>query len=134
MKTLSRRFAVSLLVILMPLMLFVLPAARADSLLEASPFGAWVVTEAAAEADVGLYFYFSPDGTFLMVDPRRQTGAAGSFVLGRAGLLVNLYTQGASSMFLIGDVRVTGDRMTIDNRQGAILPPQRVTLRRLVLR
>lgn len=100
---------------------------------QASHLGAWVVTEAAAPADVGLYVYFSPDGTFLMVDPRKPAGAAGSYVIGRAGLMVTLYGQGASSMFLIGDVDVKGDVMTIDNKGPAVLPPQKVILRRMVL-
>lgn len=117
---------------LMLMSLALAPRSQADSP-DPAMYGAWKVTSAASPADVGLRFYFSPDGVFLLVDPVRQTGAAGTYTVGRAGLMINLYNYGRSSNFITGQVEVQGDAMVIDVKNSGVISPQRTVLRRMVL-
>lgn len=95
--------------------------------------GAWTVTAAADPNDVGLRFFFSPDGTFLMVNPRLQIGAAGSWLMGRTGLIISLYSPTRSAHFMQGEVSVQGDNMVIDVKRSGAIAPQKVKLQRMRL-
>jgi hypothetical protein len=95
------------------------------------PVGPWIVVEAKDPANVGLVFYFSPDGTFGMVNPKTQVGVAGAYSVGRAGLMINVFGFGKSAEFMGGDVSITGDHMTIDVKRSGFMDPQRVVLQRV---
>lgn len=102
--------------------------ARAEAV-ALKPVGPWVVTEAKGPSNVGLIFYFSPDGTFGLIDPKTMIGAAGTYSIGRAGLLINVFNVGQSAQFMEGEVSLSGDTMVIDVKKSSIMEPQRVTLR-----
>lgn len=108
-------------------------AADAVSGVDPAIYGAWTVTAASDPAGLGVRFFFSPDGVFLMVNPQRQVGAAGSYVIGRAGLMISLYSYGGSSEFITGDATVQGDNLMIDVRRSGVIVPQRMVLRRMPL-
>jgi hypothetical protein len=95
------------------------------------PVGPWVVVEAKDPANIGLIFYFSPDGTFGMVNPKTQVGVAGAYSVGRAGLMINVFGFGKSAEFMGGDASITGDHMTIDVKRSGFMEPQRVVLQRV---
>ncbi|MGK2951888.1 MAG: hypothetical protein ACSLEZ_05830 [Thiobacillus sp.] len=101
--------------------------ARAETV-NPNPVGPWVVTEAKDSSNIGLVFYFSPDGTFGLIDPKTRIGAAGTYSIGRAGLMINVFNIGKSAEFITGDFNVSGDNMTIDVKQSAVMAPQRVVL------
>jgi hypothetical protein len=101
--------------------------ARAETV-NPNPVGPWVVTEAKDSSNIGLIFYFSPDGTFGLIDPKTRIGAAGTYSIGRAGLMINVFNIGKSAEFITGDFNVSGDNMTIDVRNSAVMVPQRVVL------
>ena len=101
--------------------------ARAESV-TLNPVGPWVVTEAKDRANIGLIFYFSPDGTFGLIDPKTKIGAAGTFSMGHAGLMINVFNIGKSAEFILGDVSISGDNMAIDVKSSAFMEPQRVLL------
>lgn len=92
------------------------------------PVGPWVVTEAADTSNVGLIFYFSPDGTFGLIDPKTLIGAAGTFSVGRTGLMISVFNIGKSAEFIVGDITMSGDTMTVDVKRSAFMEPQRVVL------
>jgi len=93
-----------------------------------NPVGPWVVTEAKDSSNIGLIFYFSPDGTFGLIDPKTRIGAAGTYSIGRTGLMINVFNIGKSAEFITGDLSVSGENMTIDVRNSAVMVPQRVVL------
>ncbi len=95
--------------------------------------GAWTVTEAASKSNVGLRMFFSPDGVFLMVDPRSGLGVAGAYTVGRSGLLINVYGYGRSAEFINGDYTVQGDTLRIDVKSSGFMEPQQVVLQRMRL-
>lgn len=95
--------------------------------------GAWTVTEAASNSNVGLRMFFSPDGVFLMVDPRSGLGVAGAYTVGRSGLLINVYGYGRSAEFINGDYTVQGDTLRIDVKSSGFMEPQQVVLQRMRL-
>jgi len=99
----------------------------------ASLVGAWTVTEAASKSNVGLRMFFSHDGVFLMVDPRAGIGVAGTYTVGRSGLLINVYGYGRSAEFINGDFTVQDDTLRIDVRRSGFMEPQQVVLQRLRL-
>jgi hypothetical protein len=121
----SRMLALALLA---ALFLVIAGHARAEAP-AVKPVGPWVVTDAKDTANVGLIFYFSPDGTFGLVDPKTMIGAAGTYSVGRAGLMINVFNVGQSAEFMSGDLAINGDTMVIDVKKSAIMEPQRVTLR-----
>ncbi len=110
------------------LFLMLVGHARAEAV-DLKPVGPWVVTEAKDASNVGLIFYFSPDGTFGLVDPKTMIGAAGTYSIGRAGLMINVFNVGRSAEFMGGEVSLSGDTMIIDVKKSSIMEPQRVTLR-----
>jgi len=101
--------------------------ARAETV-TLNPVGPWVVTEAKDRANIGLIFYFSPDGTFGLIDPKTKIGAAGTFSMGHAGLMINVFNIGKSAEFIVGDLSISGDNMAIDVKSSAFMDPQRVLL------
>jgi hypothetical protein len=101
--------------------------ARAQ-VVDQKPVGPWVVTETKDGANIGLIFYFSPDGTFGMIDPKTLVGVAGTYSIGRAGLLIHTFHYGASAEFMVGDITLTGTTMTVDVKRSSFMSPQRVVL------
>ncbi|MCS6786261.1 MAG: hypothetical protein NZ524_04380 [Thiobacillaceae bacterium] len=101
--------------------------------LQPPPLGAWTVVDAAAKANVGLRMYFSPDGVFLMVDPHSGLGVAGSYTVGRTGLLVYVFNYGRSALFINGDYTLQGDTLRINVRSSGFMEPQQVVLQRMRL-
>jgi hypothetical protein len=95
------------------------------------PAGPWMVVKAKDPANVGLIFFFSPDNTFGLIDPKTQVGAAGIYSVGRAGLMINVFNVGKSAEFMGGDLVITGDTMTIDVKRSGFMEPQRVVLQRV---
>jgi len=110
-------------------------SARAESAqpLPPPPLGAWTVTQAASPSNVGLRMFFSPDGVFLMVDPRAGLGVAGSYTVGRTGLLVYVYGYGRSAEFINGSYTQQGDVLRIDVKRSGFMEPQQVVLQRMKL-
>lgn len=101
--------------------------ARAQ-VVDQKPVGPWVVTETKDGANVGLIFYFSPDGTFGMIDPKTLLGVAGTYSVGRAGLLIHTFHFGKSAEFMVGDMVLSGTTMTVDVKRSSFMAPQRVVL------
>jgi hypothetical protein len=125
------RFAGRVTIAMLALLALVTPL-RASAQIPVAPIvGPWVVTEATDAANVGLRFYFSPDGIFLLVDPKSQLGATGSYSLGRAGLTINVYGYGKAAYFLNGDALLTGDTLVIDVKRSEFMGPQRIVLKRI---
>lgn len=110
-------------------------SARAESAqpLPPPPLGAWTVTQAASPSNVGLRMFFSPDGVFLMVDPRLGIGVAGSYTIGRTGLLINVFGYGRSAEFINGSYTLQGDVLRIDVKRSGFMEPQQVVLQRMKL-
>lgn len=110
-------------------------SARAESAqpVPPPPLGAWTVTQAASPSNVGLRMFFSPDGVFLMVDPRAGIGVAGSYTIGRTGLLVYVYGYGRSAEFINGTYTIEGDVVRIDVKRSGFMEPQQVVLQRMKL-
>ncbi len=110
-------------------------SARAESAqpVQAPPLGAWTVTKAASPSNVGLRMFFSPDGVFLMVDPRSGLGVAGSYTIGRSGLLIYVFGYGRSAEFINGSYTLQGDELRIDVKSSGFMEPQEVVLRRMRL-
>lgn len=110
-------------------------SARAESALpvQPPPLGAWTVTQAASPSNVGLRMFFSPDGVFLMVDPRAGLGVAGTYTIGRTGLLVYVYGYGRSAEFINGSYTLQGDVLRIDVKSSGFMEPQQVVLQRMKL-
>jgi hypothetical protein len=110
-------------------------SARAESAQPPSPppLGAWTVTQAASPSNVGLRMFFSPDGVFLMVDPRSGLGVAGSYTVGRTGLLIYVYGYGRSAEFINGTYTQQGDVLRIDVKRSGFMEPQQVVLQRMRL-
>jgi len=106
--------------------------ARAEAV-TLNPVGPWVVTEAKDRANIGLIFYFSPDGTFGLIDPKTKIGAAGTFSMGHAGLMINVFNIGKSAEFIVGDLSISGDNMAIDVKSSAFMDTQRVLLQSVKL-
>jgi hypothetical protein len=104
--------------------------ARAEEAVQ-KPVGPWVVAQAKDASNVGLIFYFSPDGTFGLIDPRTLIGAAGTFSVGRAGLMINVFNVGKSAEFIVGEMTMTGDTLTVDVKNSAFMDPQRIVLQRV---
>lgn len=129
---LGRVFA---LLCLAALMTGITLGARAESAQPPSPppLGAWTVTQAASPSNVGLRMFFSPDGVFLMVDPRAGIGVAGSYTIGRTGLLVYVYGYGRSAEFINGSYTLEGDTLRIDVKRSGFMEPQQVVLQRMKL-
>lgn len=117
------------------LLFFALPVlfagqARAETV-ALKPVGPWVVTEAKDSSNIGMVFYFSPDGTFGLIDPKTRIGAAGTYSVGRTGLMINVFNIGKSAEFITGDLSFSGENgenMVIDVRRSSVMDPQRVVL------
>jgi len=95
------------------------------------PIGPWMVEKAKDPANVGLIFFFSPDNTFGLADPKTWVGAPGIYSVGRTGLLINVFNIGKSAEFMSGDMVITGDTMTIDVKRSGFMEPQTVVLQRV---
>lgn len=110
-------------------------SARAESAQPVTPppLGAWTVTQAASPSNVGLRMFFSPDGVFLMVDPRAGIGVAGSYTIGRTGLLIYVYGYGRSAEFINGTYTIEGDVLRINVKRSGFMEPQQVVLQRMKL-
>ena len=119
-------------VFLLSLLALLTGHARAETV-TLNPVGPWVVTEAKDRANIGLIFYFSPDGTFGLIDPKTKIGAAGTFSMGHAGLMINVFNIGKSAEFIVGDLSISGDNMAIDVKSSAFMDPQRVLLQSVKL-
>jgi hypothetical protein len=126
-RKLPRFFTAFLLSILLA---FLAGHARAEPDLP-KPAGPWMVVKAKDPANVGLIFFFSPDNTFGLVDPKTQLGAAGIYSVGRTGLMINVFGVGKSAEFMGGDLDIAGDTMTIDVKRSGFMEPQRVVLQRV---
>lgn len=122
------RFAVALL--LGALLALAVHPARAQEAAQ-QPVGPWVVAKAQDASNVGLVFYFSPDGTFGLIDPKTMIGAAGTYSVGRAGLMINVFNVGKSAQFIVGDMNLGADTLTIDVKQSAFMDPQQIVLQRV---
>ena len=95
-------------------------------------FGPWVVQQASVQENIGLRVYFSPDGNFFMVDPKTKLGMAGSWVIGRSGLLVNIYGNGKWAKLWDADLVFSdNEHMTVDVVESQLTGQQRFTLLRL---
>jgi len=95
-------------------------------------FGPWVVQQAPAQENIGVRVYFSPDGNFFMVDPKSQVGLVGSWVIGRAGLLVSIYGNGKWAKLWDADVTFEGnDRMLVDVAESQLTTQKHFDLQRL---
>ncbi len=94
-------------------------------------FGPWVVQQASSPENVGLRVYFSPDGNFFLVDPRTKLGMAGSWSIGRSGLLVSIYGNGQWAKLWDADIAfVSNDQMIVNVVESQISPPQQFGLMR----
>jgi hypothetical protein len=120
-------------VLMLSVFLFLLAGQARAQVVDQKPVGPWVVTETKDGANVGLIFYFSPDGTFGMVDPKTLLGVAGTYSIGRTGLLIHTFHYGTSAEFIAGDVVLTGSTMTIDVKRSSFMQPQRVVLQSVKL-
>lgn len=124
----SRLFAVFCVSALMGLVSGQAAAVSADSRM----FGAWVVKEAPVQENVGLRVFFSPDGNFFMVDPKSGLGYTGSWVVGRAGLLVSIYGNGKWAKLWDADISFkVDDEMSVDVKDSQVTLPQQFTLQRM---
>jgi hypothetical protein len=95
-------------------------------------FGGWVVTDSQSVENIGLWAFFSPDGNFSMVDPRTKLGMAGSWMVGRSGLLVSI--QGNSRWGKLWDADVSfkdDDTMILDVKDSQFSAPHLVMLQRI---
>lgn len=108
-----------------------LPAASAPP--DARMFGPWVVVQQAGAQDaIGLRLYFSPDGNFFLIDPKTQLGMAGSWVVGRAGLLVSVIGNGRWAKLWDADVAFPNpDFMMVDVVESQLSGRQRFVLQRV---
>lgn len=91
------------------------------------------MTQAASPSNVGMRMFFSADGVFLMVDPRSGLGVAGTYTVGRTGLLVYVYGYGRSAEFINGSYTLQGDTLRIDVKSSGFMEPQQVVLQRMKL-
>jgi hypothetical protein len=114
--------------LLLSVFLFMLAGQVRAQAADQKPVGPWVVTETKDGANVGLIFYFSPDGTFGMIDPKTLLGVAGTYSIGRTGLLIHTFHYGTSAEFMAGDMVLSGATMTIDVKRSSFMGPQRVVL------
>ena len=96
-------------------------------------FGPWVVVQQAGAQDaIGLRIYFSPDGNFFLVDPKTQLGMTGSWVIGRAGLLVNIFGNGRWAKLWDADVAFPNpDYMLVNVVESQLSGQQRFVLKRV---
>jgi hypothetical protein len=94
-------------------------------------YGAWTVVDTPSQENVGLWVYFSPDGNFLMVEPSTRLGFVGSWVVGRVGLLVNIYGNSRWAKLWDADVAFQdNDRMILNVKDSQFAMPQRIVLQR----
>jgi hypothetical protein len=96
-----------------------------------NPVGPWMVTQAQDASNVGLVFYFSPDGAFGIVHPNTQVGVVGTYLIGPTGVIINVFGFGQSATFMAGEMKISGDYMTIDVSRSYFMAPQRVVLQRI---
>lgn len=95
-------------------------------------FGPWLVQEAASTENVGLRVFFSPDGNFFLIDPKTQLGFNGTWMMGRAGLMVSIFGSGRWAKLWEADVSFeSDDKMIMEVKESEVTVPQRVVLQRL---
>ena len=95
-------------------------------------FGPWVVQQSSSAENIGLGVYFSPDGNFFLIDPRTKVGFNGTWVIGRAGLLVSVFGNGRWAKLWDTDVSFeSNDKMIMDVKESQLTVPQRVVLQRI---
>jgi hypothetical protein len=95
-------------------------------------YGPWVVVDSESVENVGLRAFFSPDGNFLMVDPKTQMGFSGNWSVGRVGLLVSILGASQWAKLWEGDVSFAdNDKMILDVKESHFSQPHRITLQRI---
>ena len=97
-------------------------------------FGPWVVVDSENVETIGMRAFFSPDGNFFMVDPRTQLGFGGSWMMGRAGLLVTIFGNSKWGKLWDADVSFPdADHMVLDVKDSQFSEPHHVTLQKIRL-
>jgi hypothetical protein len=95
-------------------------------------FGPWVVQQSSSAENIGLGVFFSPDGNFFLVDPKTKLGFNGTWVIGRAGLLVSVFGNGKWAKLWDADVSFeSDDKMIMEVQDSQVTVPQRVVLQRV---
>ncbi len=95
-------------------------------------FGPWVVQQSSSAENIGVRVFFSPDGNFFLIDPRLKMGFNGSWVIGRAGLLVTIYGNGAWAKLWDADVSFeNNDKMIMEVKESQLTVPEVVVLQRV---
>jgi hypothetical protein len=95
-------------------------------------FGPWAVVDSENIENIGIRAFFSPDGNFLMVDPRTQLGFVGSWMMGRSGLLVTIFGNSRWGKLWDADVSFPdNDHLALDAKESQFAQPHRVLLQRL---
>jgi len=98
-------------------------------------FGPWIVVDTENVENIGMRAFFSPDGNFMMVDPKSQMGFVGNWTVGRAGLLVNIFGNSKWGKLWDADVAFPDDdHMVLDVKDSQFSEPHRVTLQRVNLK
>ncbi len=126
----SRTFAV--LCVLVSLSVF------AERSIAASPdprmMGPWAVVDAEQIENIGMRVFFSPDGIFFMIDPNSGLGFVGNWVVGRAGLMVEIAGNSKWAKLWEADVSFPDSyHMVLDVKDSHFSRPHRVTLQRLAM-
>lgn len=94
--------------------------------------GPWVVQQSSSPENIGLGVYFSPDGNFFLIDPKTKLGSNGSWLIGRAGLIVSVFGYGRWAKLWDADVSFeSDDKMVMDVKESQLTVPQRVVLHRV---
>ena len=95
-------------------------------------FGPWVVVDSENIENIGMRAFFSPDGNFMMVDPKSQLGFVGSWTVGRAGLLVTIFGNSKWGKLWDADVSFPdNEHMVLDVKDSQFSQPHHVTLQRV---
>jgi hypothetical protein len=95
-------------------------------------FGPWQVQQASSAENIGLRVFFSPDGNFFLIDPKSKLGFNGSWMVGRAGLLVSVFGNGKWAKLWDADVSFeSDDKMIMEVQESELTLPQRVVLQRI---
>jgi len=97
-------------------------------------FGPWAVVDTENIENIGMRVFFSPDGNFFMIDPNSGMGFVGNWVVGRAGLLVEISGNSKWGKLWEADVSFPDNyHMVLDVKDSQFSHPHRVTLQRLAM-
>jgi|GEM_PF-5865622 len=95
-------------------------------------YGPWEVQQSSSVENIGVRVFFSPDGNFFLVDPKSNMGFNGTWVIGRAGLLVTIYGNGKWAKLWDADVAFeSNDKMIMEVKESQLTLPERVVLQRV---